>query len=679
AGSTHTVGLRADGTVVAKGDNSHHQCNVDGWSDIVAIAAGSGSSHTVGLRADGTVVAKGQDRYLQCKVGGWTDIVAIDAGFFHTLGLRADGTVVAAGQDISGIYYVGDWTDIVAIAAGHSHLLGLRADGTVVARGSYLHGPSCDLADWGGIKIPVLPKNDGSRALLPDGAETIAGEEGADLAAAYAEAEALLASGETYAAVRAFYAIRDYRDAWQRCFDAWGAVTERKTFDAGAHHSVGLFADGTVAAEGNEAYGQCEVGGWSDIVAVSTVWQHTVGLRSDGSVVAAGNNDYGQCEVGSWRDIVAVSAGGEHTVGLRADGTVVAAGNDADGRCAVGAWSDIVAVSAGWGYTVGLRSDGTVVAVGDDSYRQCEVDGGGDIVAIAAGASQYTLGLRSDGTVVATGWDACMQCDVGDWRDIVAIAAGYYQTLGLRSDGAVVFAGRDSTGVYDFSAWRDIVAVAAGHSHLLGLRADGSVVSMGSYLLGQNCNAGGWTGIKIPTLPKDGGSRAVLTSEGQTVAGTEGAGLAAAHTPQVYHAGAPVTEMHYTAEDGVDYRLFLSFADTAEEAEPCRSIRLPLPKSGQGQVFSLLCAIPEGGTLADGVAFGSLIEQVDLRIGSLDSGKLLDVRLGSSFDTDLPFAAALTLDYDERWSRNELGWILHMKNGDVLYLHQFVYMGDEDR
>lgn len=32
-------------------------------------------------------------------------------------------------------------------------------------------------------------------------------------------------------------------------------------------------------------------------------------LKSDGTVVAAGQNDHGQCKVGDWRDIVAVSAG----------------------------------------------------------------------------------------------------------------------------------------------------------------------------------------------------------------------------------------------------------------------------------------------------------------------------------------------------------------------------------
>ena len=35
------------------GRNEHGQCNVSGWRDIVAVAAGC--AHTLGLKSDGTV------------------------------------------------------------------------------------------------------------------------------------------------------------------------------------------------------------------------------------------------------------------------------------------------------------------------------------------------------------------------------------------------------------------------------------------------------------------------------------------------------------------------------------------------------------------------------------------------------------------------------------------------
>ena len=78
AGWRHTVGLKADGTVVAVGLNFNGQCDVEAWTDIVAVSAGDG--YTVGLKADGTVVAVGDNDDGQCNVEAWTDIVAVSAG-----------------------------------------------------------------------------------------------------------------------------------------------------------------------------------------------------------------------------------------------------------------------------------------------------------------------------------------------------------------------------------------------------------------------------------------------------------------------------------------------------------------------------------------------------------------------------------------------------------------------
>ena len=66
--------------------------------------------------------------------------------------------------------------------------------------------------------------------------------------------------------------------------------------------------------------------------------EHTVGLKSDGTVVAVGENYFGRCDVGGWTDIVKVAGGGYHTVGLKQNGTLVAVGNNDDGQCDVGDW-----------------------------------------------------------------------------------------------------------------------------------------------------------------------------------------------------------------------------------------------------------------------------------------------------------------------------------------------------
>jgi len=91
----------ADGTVIAVGHNYYGQCNacnVGDWTDIIQIT--TGGSQTVGLKADGTVVALGGDAGGQYAVSNWTDITQVAVGSYHTLGRKANGTVVAAGPDI---------------------------------------------------------------------------------------------------------------------------------------------------------------------------------------------------------------------------------------------------------------------------------------------------------------------------------------------------------------------------------------------------------------------------------------------------------------------------------------------------------------------------------------------------------------------------------------------------
>ena len=170
---------------------------------------------------------------------------------------------------------------------------------------------------------------------------------------------------------------------------------------------------------------QCDVSGWSDIIAVSTNTEHTVGLKSDGTVVATKYTQkrgyHGQSEVSWWSDVIAIAAGESHTVGLQSDGSLVvtkypkeAIGGDF-GQREVYDWSNIVAIASGQKHTVGLKSNGTVVAIGENKNGQCNVDDWTDIVAIAAGGN-HTIGLRSDGTLVATGSNKYGQCNVSDWK-----------------------------------------------------------------------------------------------------------------------------------------------------------------------------------------------------------------------------------------------------------------------
>ena len=149
----HTVGVRADGTVVAVGWNEDGECDVSDWRDIIAVSAGDG--HTVGLRSDGTVVAVGENGYGKCDVSDWSDIVAVSAGSGHTVGLKSDGTVVAVGGGRGGRRDVSEWSDIVAVSAGSTCTVGLKSDGTAVAAGNeYEYMGVCNVSGWSDIKMP---------------------------------------------------------------------------------------------------------------------------------------------------------------------------------------------------------------------------------------------------------------------------------------------------------------------------------------------------------------------------------------------------------------------------------------------------------------------------------------------------------------------------------------------
>ncbi|EFO81720.1 Immunoglobulin I-set domain protein [Oscillochloris trichoides DG-6] len=146
AGMYHSMVLKADGTVVAWGNNIIGQTSVpNGLSNVVAIAAGG--SHCLALKADGTVVAWGASWYGQTNVpGDLSNVIAIAAGLDHSMALKADGTIVAWGANYYNQTIVPEGlNNVVAIAAGSMHSLALKVDGTVVAWG---------FSDFGQTNVP---------------------------------------------------------------------------------------------------------------------------------------------------------------------------------------------------------------------------------------------------------------------------------------------------------------------------------------------------------------------------------------------------------------------------------------------------------------------------------------------------------------------------------------------
>ena len=251
--------------------------------------------------------------------------------------------------------------------------------------------------------------------------------------------------------------------------------------------------DGTAIALGDDEDGRCNIGDWTDIVAIRAGYYNVIGLKSDGSVIAAGHNKYGECNVSEWRDVAEITAGGGTSAAMLKSGAVVAAGiKNECGVPDVAKWEDIVAIDANGNNIAGITSGGTVVIAGTNEKGQLYVSRWRNIVAVSAGHS-FTIGLTADGKVLAVGNNEYGQCDVSGWSDIVAISAGSFHTAGLRADGTVVAAGRNDWGQCDVSSWTDIVAIGTGNYHTVGLKSVGTLVATGANGLGQ-CNV---EGIKL--------------------------------------------------------------------------------------------------------------------------------------------------------------------------------------
>ncbi|HBI62155.1 MAG TPA: hypothetical protein DDY31_13250 [Lachnospiraceae bacterium] len=168
-GWRHTVGLTYDGKVkiagLRRGDEKLIENNPE-WNDIIMIAAGGGDprptggkGHTVGLKSDGTVVAIGDNSKGQCNVNGpeWRDIVSIAAGEFHTVGLTKDGDIVTTNEgskeDIA--KWKEDGYKMIAISAGYGTTFALDTEGGVHCTG-YDKQNQLKIDDWD--KLAVHPE-----------------------------------------------------------------------------------------------------------------------------------------------------------------------------------------------------------------------------------------------------------------------------------------------------------------------------------------------------------------------------------------------------------------------------------------------------------------------------------------------------------------------------------------
>ena len=245
-GFYHTVGLGADGRVLACGDNSCGQCEVGAWKDVAAVAAGAW--HTAALLADGSVVCAGRNSEHQCDTEDWRDVVAIAAGDYATFGLCADGTLLSTGY----LDYdeIAEWTKMRSICAGSYNVAAQREDGSLwfypLMPGTERLGAVRTLAVNTGYAVGV--RQDGSAVC------TACELDWQQILTVSAGSTAILALRSDGGVEAHFFRADEALD--------FSGVSDAVAVAAGGTHFAVVFADGSVQVFGRSAEGQADTAGW---------------------------------------------------------------------------------------------------------------------------------------------------------------------------------------------------------------------------------------------------------------------------------------------------------------------------------------------------------------------------------------------------------------------------------
>lgn len=230
---------------------------------------------------------------------------------------------------------------------------------------------------------------------------------------------------------------------------------------------------------------------------VAVGWKHTVVLREDGTVAAFGDNTYGQTDVSAWKDVVYIAAGANHTLGLTAGGQVLSCGDNAHMQADVSLFGGIKAIAAGDHDSILLLHDGQVISTGYHDYAFLqEITGAqriwagsyGVLVQTEQGVQASHSGLALDGKLqtaaisrgYAVGVDetGALRSTTGlipEWQNAARLSAGENAVLALTHEGEVLSHVFDEQTRCDFTFYQPVLALSAGANHYAFLLADGTL------------------------------------------------------------------------------------------------------------------------------------------------------------------------------------------------------------
>ncbi len=286
-------------------------------TEVVAVSCGW--SHTLALRADGTVWAwgsglsgqlgdgQGTDSALPVQVSNLSGVVAIAAGNLHSLAILSNRTVWAWGWNGNGQLGDGSTTqrnapvqvsnlnNVVAIAAGNFYSLALRTDGTVWGWGDNGYGQL-------GVNPSITPESN-----VPVQASGLTNMTA--IACGYRHSIAIRSDGTVWAWGDNSYGQlgRDTGGLASSTPAQVMSISDVAAIAGGEYHTIAAKSDGTVWTWGLNDNGQLGIGpsppqsddavqvtGLSGVVAVAAGSYHSVILGSDGTVWTWGQNFDGQ-------------------------------------------------------------------------------------------------------------------------------------------------------------------------------------------------------------------------------------------------------------------------------------------------------------------------------------------------------------------------------------------------
>lgn len=169
-----------------------------------------------------------------------------------------------------------------------------------------------------------------------------------------------------------------------------GGVTLRDV-DASNDWNLGLCSDGRVVVWGAVAGPLAVAPGGDDFVAIAAGSAHALALRSDGTIAAWGDNYFGQLAVPplpAGLAYTAVAAGSTHSVALRSDGQVVTTYfpfGTSNPLPPLGPGQRWVRIATGYWQTVAWRSDGEAFLTGSYWYYFTPLPAGQACVDVAWG------------------------------------------------------------------------------------------------------------------------------------------------------------------------------------------------------------------------------------------------------------------------------------------------------